>query len=85
MGKSLKYLEGMSVLVTAAKSWGTSGFGARPSRFLNIHNNSSIFFNIMSVRSTHLKSMLKCTSPSWELELRPLGVATGNALSVTRV
>ncbi len=23
-------------------------------------------------------------SPSWELELRPLGVATGNALSVTR-
>ncbi len=25
-----------------------------------------------------------CGSPSWELELRPLGVATGNALSVTR-
>ncbi len=24
------------------------------------------------------------SSPSWELELRPLGVATGNALSVTR-
>ncbi len=24
-------------------------------------------------------------SPPWELELRPLGVATGNALSVTRV
>ncbi len=24
-------------------------------------------------------------SPSWELELRPLGVATGNAFSVTRV
>ncbi len=23
-------------------------------------------------------------SPSWELELRPLGVATGNALTVTR-
>ncbi len=29
----------------------------------------------------HLKNLL---SPSWELELRPLGVATGNALSVTR-
>ncbi len=26
-----------------------------------------------------------CSSPPWELELRPLGVATGNALSVTRV
>ncbi len=25
------------------------------------------------------------SSPSWELELRPLGVAMGNALSVTRV
>ncbi len=25
------------------------------------------------------------SSPPWELELRPLGVATGNALSVTRV
>ncbi len=31
------------------------------------------------------KSRLKThLSPSWELELRPLGVATGNALSVTR-
>ncbi len=27
---------------------------------------------------------LALCSPSWELELRPLGVATGNALSVTR-
>ncbi len=27
---------------------------------------------------------MSCSSPSWELELRPLGVATGNALSVTR-
>ncbi len=27
----------------------------------------------------------KKSSPSWELELRPLGVATGNASSVTRV
>ncbi len=27
----------------------------------------------------------KTSSPSWELELRPLGVATGNASSVTRV
>ncbi len=29
--------------------------------------------------------MQKTDSPPWELELRPLGVATGNALSVTRV
>ncbi len=28
--------------------------------------------------------MRNVCSPSWELELRPLGVATGNALSVTR-
>ncbi len=28
--------------------------------------------------------MIQTSSPSWELELRPLGVATGNALSVTR-
>ncbi len=31
-----------------------------------------------------LKSRKNKDSPSWELELRPLGVATGNALSVTR-
>ncbi len=29
------------------------------------------------------ENIIAC-SPSWELELRPLGVATGNALSVTR-
>ncbi len=32
----------------------------------------------------HPISHTKGCSPSWELELRPLGVATGNALSVTR-
>ncbi len=31
------------------------------------------------------KMLNKSSSPPWELELRPLGVATGNALSVTRV
>ncbi len=30
-------------------------------------------------------SPVKRGSPSWELELRPLGFATGNAFSVTRV
>ncbi len=33
-------------------------------------------------RVSHFTSVF--SSPSWELELRPLGVATGNALSVTR-
>ncbi len=31
------------------------------------------------------KGLLHVCLPSWELELRPLGVATGNAFSVTRV
>ncbi len=31
----------------------------------------------------YINKRVSC-SPSWELELRPLGVATGNALSVTR-
>ncbi len=31
-----------------------------------------------------MKKLNESSSPSWELELRPLGVATGNALSVTR-
>ncbi len=35
-----------------------------------------------SSRTSH--SIDKPLSPSWELELHPLGVATGNALSVTR-
>ncbi len=38
----------------------------------------------MVVLPTHCIPINKPSSPSWELELRPLGVATGNALSVTR-
>ncbi len=47
------------------------------------------FLNYLNSRTEHVIFTMKCdpvsiSSPSWELELRPLGVATGNALSVTR-
>ncbi len=41
--------------------------------------------HILRVANTALlPDVTERCSPSWELELRPLGVATGNALSVTR-
>ncbi len=36
-------------------------------------------------KTTNICELSAQGSPPWELELRPLGVATGNALSVTRV
>ncbi len=45
----------------------------------------SHFFNYSDIFNESGLPVHKITlSPSWELELRPLGVATGNALSVTR-
>ncbi len=41
------------------------------------------FINEQFIIDVSLKH-ISHSSPSWELELRPLGVATGNALSVTR-
>ncbi len=38
----------------------------------------------MESKCNKVLTQLINSSPSWELELRPLGVATGNALSVTR-
>ncbi len=45
----------------------------------------SIAFQKCKSRKKVKSKLHNCVSPSWELELRPLGVATGNALSVTRV
>ncbi len=39
---------------------------------------------LLNVSITHIQPRIY-GSPPWELELRPLGVATGNALSVTHV
>ncbi len=53
-----------------------------PSRF-NVNHAWGGFMFGASTLMCHQKT--KHGSPSWELELRPLGVATGNAFSVTRV
>ncbi len=39
---------------------------------------------IVNALPSGYRKIIVQSSPSWELELRPLGVATGNALSVTR-
>ncbi len=54
---------------------------------LTTHQNQLNVHNGVSMEIHHCITAILCRvacSPSWELELRPLGVATGNALSVTR-
>ncbi len=46
--------------------------------------NLTIYYHSLSADCPAVGCEYSC-SPPWELELRPLGVATGNALSVTRV
>ncbi len=75
--------------VTRAWSW-TGGMGGVPprlgvSRFTIV---SRFFVNVVFsffASCLSIKAKVIALSPSWELELRPLGVATGNAFSVTRV
>ncbi len=57
-------------------------------RFIGTFHRCNGFYTVQTVYPIALHLDLRLignrASPSWELELHPLGVATGNALSVTR-